>query len=91
MKLSEAFSVLDGLRLSFIAAAVPTIKAILYSPSLIAHPKQISRIIFYNVWSTYGHFTDEVNRTTKESLITPNARGVVLDIGAGITVVFGIF
>ena len=38
-----------------------------------------------HIWVLFGNPTDEGGRPTKEGLITPNAHGVVLDIGAGVS------
>ena len=38
-----------------------------------------------HIWVLFGNPTDEGGRSTKEALITPNAYGVVLDIGAGVS------
>jgi len=38
-----------------------------------------------HIWVLFGNPTDEAGRPTKEGLITPNAYGVVLDIGAGMS------
>lgn len=38
-----------------------------------------------HIWALFGNPTDEGGRSTKEALITPNAHGVVLDIGAGVS------
>lgn len=86
MKLSKIFSILTDLRLSIIATLKPTLKEILNSPLLLFHPRELSKIIFYNVWITYGHAANEGGRAIKEVLITTNARGVVLDLGAGNTI-----
>jgi hypothetical protein len=38
-----------------------------------------------HIWAVFGNSTDEGGRSTKEALITPNAYGVVLDIGVGVS------
>ncbi|RDB21910.1 Methyltransferase-like protein 7B [Hypsizygus marmoreus] len=83
MKLSNAFSILFDLRYSVQAAFMPTIREILHSPSLLLHPTALSRFFMSKVWIAFGDGVDENGRDVKKHLITPNAYGVVLDIGAG--------
>ncbi|GJJ14256.1 hypothetical protein Clacol_008520 [Clathrus columnatus] len=83
MKLSNIFGILTDLRFAIIASAKPTIKAIRDSPSLLFHLQELSKIIFYNVWIVYGREADENRQPMKESLITANSKGTVLDLGAG--------
>ena len=68
-----------SLRIAFF----PTLKAICKSPSLLLRPRDISRIVMAHVWKPFGDGLDENGRSVKQSLIPPNAHGVVLDIGAG--------
>lgn len=53
------------------------------SPSLLLRPIALSRVFFAYVWIPFGVGANENSRADKELLITPNAYGVVLDIGAG--------
>jgi hypothetical protein len=59
------------------------LRAIYAEPSLIFNWAALSRISFANVWIAFGEGSDVHGREDKTSLITPHARGVVLDLGAG--------
>jgi len=39
--------------------------------------------MFFEVWKMYGRFVDEAGSEAKKVLITPYAKGIVLDLGAG--------
>lgn len=83
MKLSVALSILTDLRFAIQVAIFPTLRAILHSPSLLLRPHALSRAFMANLWVAFGPGTDQDGRPTKQRLITPNAYGVVLDLGAG--------
>ncbi|EAU83609.1 hypothetical protein CC1G_07982 [Coprinopsis cinerea okayama7 len=84
MKLSNAFSLLWDLLAAGRIALLPTLKDVLRSPSLIFRPQALSRTFMAYVWANgFGNDTDAGGRPVKEHLITPNAYGVVLDLGAG--------
>ncbi|KAF8882987.1 S-adenosyl-L-methionine-dependent methyltransferase [Infundibulicybe gibba] len=83
MKLSASFGLLQDLYLTIQAALVPTLWEIFHSPSLIFRLTAVSRLFMAHVWSAFAEGADRNGRPTKENLITPNARGVVLDLGAG--------
>ncbi|KAI0367926.1 hypothetical protein BV20DRAFT_970034 [Pilatotrama ljubarskyi] len=83
MKLSAAFSLLTDLRLAIGTAFMPTLSALWTSPSLLWHPREISRIFMAHVWKLFGNGVDEGGRPVKQTLIPANAYGVVLDLGAG--------
>ena len=83
MKLSAALSILSDLRFAIQVAILPTLRAILHSPSLLLRPHALSRTFMANLWVSFGPGSDENGRPTKQRLITPNAYGVVLDLGAG--------
>ncbi|KAF6747554.1 S-adenosyl-L-methionine-dependent methyltransferase [Ephemerocybe angulata] len=62
----------------------PTLKEVIARPSLLLSPTEISRIFMAKLWARgFGDGIDEAGRSTKEHLITPNAYGSVLDLGAG--------
>ncbi|KAF5356378.1 hypothetical protein D9758_009473 [Tetrapyrgos nigripes] len=61
-------------------ALIPTLKDIYANPYLIFHPFYA---FFSNVWAILGPGMDENEQEIKRNLITPRARGVVLDLGAG--------
>jgi len=83
MKLSAAFSILIDLRFAIQIAFMPTLYAILDSPSLLLRPSILSRTFMAKLWIVFGNGVDTNGRDVKQQLITPNAYGVVLDIGAG--------
>ncbi|HEV7737761.1 MAG TPA: hypothetical protein VGO47_10375 [Chlamydiales bacterium] len=83
MKLSKAFSLIEDLRLSLMAAIAPAIAAVIQSPLLIFKPHALMRLIFFQVWCKYGGCADQAGSEVKKDLITPHAQGIVLDIGAG--------
>ncbi|GLB42905.1 putative methyltransferase domain containing protein [Lyophyllum shimeji] len=83
MRLSAAFSILLDLRFAVQQAFIPTVRAIIRSPSLLLRPRALSRLFMAKLWVTFGEGVDENSRLVKQELITPHAYGVVLDIGAG--------
>ncbi|KAF8889420.1 S-adenosyl-L-methionine-dependent methyltransferase [Gymnopilus junonius] len=83
MRLLNAFSFLTDLRLAFFVAIFPTLKALLNQPTLLLRPHALSQVFMSHVWTGFADGTDENGRKVKDGLITPNAYGVVLDIGAG--------
>jgi hypothetical protein len=83
MKLSNALSLLTDLQLGISVAIIPTLKAILWNPTLLFRPHALSRVFFAHLWKMFGPGVDDNGKSVKEGLITPNAYGVVLDIGAG--------
>jgi hypothetical protein len=83
---AAALSPLQYIREVVPPAVIPTIQAIIRSPSLLVRPTTLSRLFFANIWISFGNGVNENSRAAKDILITPNAYGVVLDIGAGNTV-----
>ena len=83
MKLTAALSILQDIWVVVPAAIMPTVRAVILSPSLLLRPNALSRFFFSQVWILFGDGVNENSRPVKELLITPNAYGVVLDIGAG--------
>ena len=83
MKLSAAFEVWSKIFLAFKAALVPTLCDVLKNPFLLVHPQQLSHAFFGHIWKVFGPDSNERAHVVKQTLITPNACGVVLDIGAG--------
>ncbi|KAI9463908.1 hypothetical protein HD554DRAFT_2026957 [Boletus coccyginus] len=61
----------------------PTLTHIWAAPSLLFRPKAIAHIFMSIFWTGFGASMDENNTQLKVSLITQNAYGVVLDLGAG--------
>ena len=83
MKLRNALGLADQIRFCIQIALLPTILAIIKTPSLILHPSAVSRVFMAHVWMLFGPGMDENSAEQKRTVITPNASGVVLDIGAG--------
>jgi len=83
MKLSAAFSILLDLHFAIQIAFMPTLYTVLDSSSLLLRPSVLSRIFMAKLWIVVGNGVDTNGRPVKQQLITPNAYGVVLDIGAG--------
>ncbi|KAJ7188819.1 S-adenosyl-L-methionine-dependent methyltransferase [Mycena filopes] len=79
-------SILDTINTMRVALTfgVPAVlRALMASPSLLFNSATLSRISMANIWVAFGAGGDESQRADKMELITPHARGVVLDIGAG--------
>ncbi|KAF5320065.1 hypothetical protein D9611_010349 [Ephemerocybe angulata] len=84
MKATAAVGLLTDIWASIKIALLPTLKELVARPSLFFTPSEISRIFMAKVWAGgFGDGVDEGGRSTKEHLITPNAFGAVLDLGAG--------
>ncbi|GJE95946.1 methyltransferase domain-containing protein [Phanerochaete sordida] len=83
MHLRAALAPLGDMQACLRVALWPTIKAILRRPTLLLHPSLISKEFMSHVWVMYGAGIDKDTREIKSSLMTPNAYGVVLDVGAG--------
>ncbi|KAH0835647.1 hypothetical protein J3R83DRAFT_9398 [Lanmaoa asiatica] len=83
MPILKRLSLLEDLYLALQLAFWPTFWRIWATPRLLFHPVAVSRIFMYHVWTAFGTGIDQNNAQLKTSLITQNAYGVVLDIGAG--------
>ena len=83
MSILKRYSLLFDLYLALRFALWPTVTHIWATPSLLFHPTAISRIFMSNVWTVFGPGIDQNSAQVKTALITQNAYGVVLDIGAG--------
>ena len=83
MKLRNAFSLLVDMTYAVRVALWPTLREITHAPGLLFRPVQLSRLFMSFVWTFFGNVVNENSRGVKSALITPNAYGVVLDIGAG--------
>ncbi|CAL1702745.1 unnamed protein product [Somion occarium] len=83
MKLSVSVGLLQDLRFAISIALLPTLRTVLHSPLLLFRPHALSRKFMSHVWAQYGNGIDGNTQGIKESLIKPNVRGVVFDIGAG--------
>ncbi|KAJ7655688.1 hypothetical protein DFH06DRAFT_481955 [Mycena polygramma] len=82
MKIRAVLDILDQMRVAFMIGAPAALRAIFVSPSLLFNPTALSRISMANIWILFGKHGDEHSRVDKQKLITPNARGIVLDLGA---------
>ncbi|KAH9939645.1 uncharacterized protein BXZ73DRAFT_88877 [Epithele typhae] len=83
MKISAALEPASQLAMACQIAFLPTLRAVLQNPLLLLRPREIGRIFFTHVWAQMGPGSDENTRDIKQGLITANASGVVVDIGAG--------
>ncbi|PPQ85970.1 hypothetical protein CVT25_001669 [Psilocybe cyanescens] len=83
MKLKNAVLLLSDLKMAIVVALIPTLKAVAKEPTLLFRWQALSRIFFARMWMDFGDEVDGNCKDLKERLITPNAYGVVLDIGAG--------
>ena len=83
MKLSVAFKILGDISFIFTKGVLPTIKCICNTPLLLFKPAEIRRTIMSFVWVEMGDGIDQNGKIVKTALITPNAYGVVLDLGSG--------
>lgn len=76
-------SPLSDLYLAAATAFAPTLSAVVADPWLLLAPRTLSRIIMAHVWDAFSAGVDNRAREAKLLLITPHARGCVLDVGAG--------
>ena len=83
MKLSAAFSLFGDLWGAIQVALPQTLRSLLRSPQILLDPKALSRLFMSYVWTVFGDGMDQGYAGEKKRLVTPNAHGVVLDIGAG--------
>ncbi|KZP22885.1 hypothetical protein FIBSPDRAFT_786565 [Athelia psychrophila] len=61
----------------------PTMRALWTTPALMLHPAKVSQLFMAHLWTAFADPIDDGSRELKEDLITTNAYGVVLDLGAG--------
>lgn len=85
MQLRNTFSLLTDLTYAIKIAFIPTIRDLTREPSLIIHPVSVSRIFMSHVWAFFGNAINENCREIKNALLYEDARGVVLDLGAGLS------
>lgn len=83
MKLRNAFAALIDIRGAVQIALFPTLCAIFKNPLILFHPVALSRIFMSHVWAAFGNGLDINNAELKAKIITSDAQGVVLDVGAG--------
>ncbi|EJT98558.1 hypothetical protein DACRYDRAFT_57745 [Dacryopinax primogenitus] len=61
----------------------PVLRALYSNPWLIFYPSKLQKIFMAGFWVVFGPGLDEGAAPAKQRLITPFAKGVVLEIGAG--------
>ena len=83
MKLSKALSLLTDIRIAISIAILPTLRDVFFSPTLLVKPQALSRVFMAHLWLVCGEGADLRSRDIKSHLITLNAHGSVLDVGAG--------
>ncbi|KAG8918218.1 hypothetical protein FRC02_002526 [Tulasnella sp. 418] len=83
MKLASAIAPVADLWAAITSALPSTIYSVITNPWLLFQPRELSRTFFSRLWVRFAPLVDEGGREVKKSLITPNARGRILDIGAG--------
>ncbi|KAF8150465.1 hypothetical protein K438DRAFT_1943598 [Mycena galopus ATCC 62051] len=82
MKFRAVWEMVGTMRAGLYFGVPAVFRAIFTSPSLLFNFAALSRISMANIWVPFGAGSDEGRRAEKQKLITPNARGVVLDLGA---------
>jgi hypothetical protein len=88
MRFSKIVAIVTDLRLSIQQAVRPTLMAIMKSPTLIFRPRALSQLFFYHVWTLFGPAWNTDTNEARSNLISPYAKGIVLEIGAGMLLVF---
>ncbi|KAF7362363.1 Methyltransferase-like protein 7B [Mycena venus] len=83
MKFRAILDMIITMQVALFISIPAAFRAILASPSLLFKPEALARICMANIWIPFGAGGDERSRADKKKLITPHARGVVLDLGAG--------
>jgi hypothetical protein len=83
MKLSRAFAIFSDLWMGLRIAFWPTCIAVWQTPILLLQPRRLSQTLFTPIWDVLGVFADQACSPVKDKLITPDAYGSVLDLGAG--------
>jgi hypothetical protein len=83
MRFVDSLSILWDMFAAFRFGMFPTLHDVLHSPGLLLSPRELRRVFMAHLWVPFSQGIDENSKTIKEALITPNAHGTVLDIGAG--------
>ncbi|KAF7297987.1 hypothetical protein HMN09_01019600 [Mycena chlorophos] len=83
MKLSSVLEFVHGMLYAAMISIPSVVRAVFKSPSLLLNPTEMSRIGMAAIWVLFGAGGDEGKRALRQELITPNAQGIVLDIGHG--------
>ncbi|ORY29255.1 hypothetical protein BCR33DRAFT_793091 [Rhizoclosmatium globosum] len=84
MTLSDKYGIIWDMLTALKISLLPTLFALLQSPSLLFSPRKVQGLLMANIWANgFGDGVNDSNRDLKTRIITPNAKGVVLDVGAG--------
>lgn len=83
MKLKNALGIVFHIYGSVQIALWPTLLELSRKPSLLFSPRSSRRIFMAHLWKLLGDGIDGNESPNRIELITPNAQGVVLDLGAG--------
>ncbi|KAF8889421.1 S-adenosyl-L-methionine-dependent methyltransferase [Gymnopilus junonius] len=83
MKPKAIFEYVDQIRAILVMGVPPTVNAVFSSPRLLLNPTAFSRVFMSYVWAVMADGMDMWAKELKEEIITLNATGIVLDIGAG--------
>ncbi|KAJ3076972.1 hypothetical protein HDU98_010266 [Podochytrium sp. JEL0797] len=84
MTFSDKFSIVWDMIAALRIALLPTILDVIAQPALLLKPLALQQKLMANVWANgFGEGVNEGNKDVRAILITPNAHGLVLDIGAG--------
>lgn len=83
MKLSSALQPFWQICYGVPFAWRPTVRALWQTPALILQPAKVSQLFMAHLWTAFADPIDNGSQELKEDLITSNAYGVVLDLGAG--------
>ncbi|KAJ7125240.1 hypothetical protein C8R44DRAFT_669414 [Mycena epipterygia] len=83
MRIRAVLEIVDSMRAGLSIGLPAVLRAIFTTPSLLFNPTALSRISMAGIWIPFGNGSDAGSRGDKEHLITPHARGIVLDLGAG--------
>ncbi|KAJ3284222.1 hypothetical protein HDU79_008388 [Rhizoclosmatium sp. JEL0117] len=84
MTFSDKYGIIWDMLTALKISLLPTLFALLQSPSLLFSPRKVQGVLMANIWANgFGDGVNDSNRDLKTRIITPNAKGVVLDVGAG--------
>lgn len=82
MQLSTIITPIFDIWAAISAGFLLTLKQVLQRPSLLLEPSNLSNAFFAHAWVIFSPGADKGGREVKKSLL-PQAKGVVLDLGAG--------
>jgi hypothetical protein len=90
MRFIDSLSILGRMYAAFRFGLFPTLSDVTRSPGLLLSPRELRRVFMAHLWVPLSQGIDENRKAIKGALITPNAHGTVLDIGAGQSRVHGL-